>query len=120
MTASMTSADLIAGAIEAYERFARWHVLEAADPEVGAGQAFECGRRALRARGAAEPWIVPPPVCDRVQHLGSVLEAAPADDAFAWIDRFPHAVLEALERRHPRAGPYDGPRRRFVDGPRAP
>lgn len=118
MTASMTSVELIAGAIETYERFVRGQVREAVDPEAGAGQAFECGCRALRARGTAEPWTVPAPVRGRVEELESALDAASPEEAFAWIDRFPHAVLEALERRHPLGEPRDGPRRRFVDGVR--
>ena len=116
MTASITSVELIATAIETYDRFARQQARDVVDPEIGMGQAYECGRRALGARAHAQAWPVPGPVRHRVEELESELVAAPPDEALEWLERFPHEVLEALERRSSIVGRPDGPHHRFVDG----
>jgi hypothetical protein len=118
MTAQITSVELIASAIETYDRFARQQARHVDDPEIGMGQAYECGRRSLGARAHALAWTIPGPVRHRVEELESELVAASQEEALEWLERFPHEVLGALERRSSMAGRPDGPRHRFVDAAR--
>lgn len=115
MTAQITSVELITSAIETYDRFARQQARHVDDPEIGMGQAYESGRRSLGARAHALAWAIPGPVRNRVEELESELVAASPEEALEWLERFPHEVLGALERRSSMAGRTDGPRHRFVD-----
>jgi hypothetical protein len=80
---------------------------------MGTWQAYECGRRALAARARAQEWVIPEPVAKEVADLQAALAAAPPNDALEWMDRFPHTVLEVIDRRQRGECPPDAPRRRF-------
>jgi len=108
----VTSTELLTAAASAYDHLGG-SLREAVDPDMGTWQAYESGRRALAARARAEEWIVPEPVARRVEELQAALAAAPSDDALEWLERFPHTVLEAIDRRHRVEGLPSTPRRRF-------
>jgi hypothetical protein len=108
----VTSTELLTAAASAYDHLGG-SLREAVDPDMGTWQAYESGRRALAARARAQEWIVPEPVARRVEELQAALAAAPSDDALEWLERFPHTVLEAIDRRHRVEGLPSTPRRRF-------
>ena len=108
----LTSTELLAAAASAYNHLGG-SLREAIDPDMGTWQAYESGRRALAARVRAQEWIIPEPVVRRVKALETALAAAPSRDAIVWLDRFPHTVLEAVDRRHRVEGLPSTPRRRF-------
>jgi hypothetical protein len=112
MKSRVTSTELLTAAASAYNHLGG-SLREAVDPDMGTWQAYECGRRALAARGRAQEWIIPEPVATRVQELQAALAAAPSHDALEWLDRFPHTVLEAIDRRSRVDSLPDAPRRRF-------
>ena len=112
MKSRVTSTELLAAATSAYNHLGG-SLREAVDPDMGTWQAYECGRRALAARARAQEWIIPEPVARRVEELQTALAASPPDDALEWLDRFPHTVLEAIDRRHRVEGLPSTPRRRF-------
>jgi len=112
MKSRVTSTELLAAAASAYNHLGG-SLREAVDPDMGTWQAYESGRRALAARARAQEWIVPEPVARRVEELQTALAAAPSDDALEWLDRFPHTVLEAIDRRHRVEGLPSTPQRRF-------
>jgi hypothetical protein len=103
---------LLTAAASAYNRLAV-PLREEIDPDMGTWQAYECGRRALAARVRAQEWVVPEPVATRVEELQAALAAAPPEDALEWLERFPHTVFEAIERRHRVEHLPDTPQRRF-------
>jgi len=112
MHARVTSTELLAAAASAYDHLGG-SLREAVDPDMGTWQAYECGRRSLAARARAQEWVIPEPVAKQVAELQAALAAAPPDDALEWLDRFPHAVLEAIDRRHRNESLPGTPRRRF-------
>lgn len=118
----MASDALLRNALVAYDRLVS-SVDTLGDPELGLGEAYTCGRRALLARAAADAWLVPPAVVTRIRVLVDRLDMADHDEAAEWLQRFPGSVLALLERR---TATYilDGvhPRRRWVDriGERTP
>lgn len=111
----VTSTSLLAEAVSSFDRFARVQLREAVDPDAGTGQAYECGRRALAARSGAEEWIIPDAMAREVEELETAFQAAPSDEALEWLDRFPHTVLEVVDRRHRTERSPDAPRRRFAE-----
>jgi hypothetical protein len=112
MHARVTSTELLAAAASAYDHLGG-SLREALDPDMGTWQAYECGRRSLAARARAQEWVIPKPVARQVEELQAALAAAPPEDALEWLDRFPHTVLEAIDRRHRVESLPDTPRRRF-------
>jgi hypothetical protein len=112
MKSRVTSTELLAAAASAYNHLGG-SLREAVDPDMGTWQAYECGRRVLAARARAREWIVPEAVATRVEELQSALAASPPDEALEWLDRFPHTVLETIDRRHRAESLPDTPRRRF-------
>jgi len=114
MEARLTSTELLTAAASAYNSLGG-SLREAVDPDMGTWQAYESGRRAIAARARAREWIVPEPVVRRVKTLEAALAAAPSRDALVWLERFPRAVLEAVDRRHRVECLPDTPRRRFVE-----
>ena len=112
MKSRVTSTELLAAATSAYNHLGG-SLREAVDPDMGTWQAYECGRRALAARARAQEWVVPEDAARRVEELQAALAAAPPDDALEWLDRFPHTVLEAIDRRQRGEVLPDTPRRRF-------
>jgi len=112
MKSRVTSTELLAAATSAYNHLGG-SLREAVDPDMGTWQAYECGRRALAARAQAHEWVIPEDAARRVEELQAALAAAPPDDALEWLDRFPHTVLEAIDRRHRGEVLPDTPRRRF-------
>jgi len=112
MQAHLTSTELLTAAASAYNHLGG-SLREAVDPDMGTWQAYESGRRALAARARAQEWIIPEPVVLKVKAIEAALAAAPSGDAIVWLDRFPHTVLEAVDRRHRVEGLPSTPRRRF-------
>ena len=111
----VTSTEILGAAVEAFDALAHEALRDEADPEVGVAQAYACGRRALAARARAAEWTVPERVAMRVEELSRALAAAPADERFEWLELFPRAVLEAVERRKRAADAPSLSRRRFSD-----
>jgi len=118
MNLRVTSTELLAAAASAYNHLGG-SLREAVDPDMGTWQAYECGRRSLAARARAQEWVIPEPVAKRVEELQTALAAAPPDDALEWLDRFPHTVLDAIDRRHRVESLPNTPRRRFGETARA-
>jgi hypothetical protein len=115
MEHAVTSTELLGAAVEAYDAFAHEVLRDDSDPEVGVAQAYACGRRALAARAGAREWSVPALAATRVGELARSLAHAPAEERLEWLELFPHAVLEAVERRQHAADAPALSRRRFSD-----
>ena len=108
-----SSAELCRQALAAYARlFTRVHELE---PDLGLGERYSCGRRAIEARARAIEWQLEPRAHTLAQHLVAELAETGEADVVELLDAFPTGFLRAIERRQSRDGARGLHRRRFED-----
>ena len=94
--------------------FARQQARDVVDPEIGVGEAYECGRRA--SARALTPGVAGPGRSAIASRSWRASSSPPCGRSPRVARPLPHEVLEALERRSSIVGRPDGPRHRFVDG----
>lgn len=112
-TTSVRSDELCLEAASAYARlFRRSRAMEA---DAGGAQSYMSGCRALEARARARAWTVPPTTVERASALLRLVEGVSDEDVDEWIDLFPRAFLETIDRRLHSTGQSDPRRRRFID-----
>lgn len=100
-------------AVSAYTRLFRRS--RAMEPDAGVGQSYMSGCRSLEAFVQVRPWTLPTAAVEEATLLLGLVEGVADELVDEWIDLFPLAFLEALDRRHVSTGQTGPLRRRFVD-----
>ncbi len=85
-----------------------------ADADAGFEQAYDAGRRWLRARADAADWALPAEIADEIDALFTLVEQLPDTEVDEWLERFPRALMALLDRRL-RQVELDRPGRRVAD-----
>jgi hypothetical protein len=92
--------------------FGRSRTLE---PDAGVAQSYVSGCRSLVARAQAEPWTMPIASVEEATLLLRLVEGVSDEQVDEWIDLFPLAFLETIDRRHVATAQIGPLRRRFLD-----
>ncbi|HSO29000.1 MAG TPA: hypothetical protein VLS28_03800, partial [Candidatus Sulfomarinibacteraceae bacterium] len=87
----------------------------ALEPDAGLAQSYASGRRAIDARAQVQPWTLPAAAIEEADVLLRLMQHIPDEHVDEWIELFPRAFLEAIDRRHLSDEQLSPLGRRFVD-----
>jgi hypothetical protein len=114
----LVASDACRLALDVYEHAFR--LCSIVEPDIGFAERYASGRSSLDARSHAGAWALTPERLAAVYRLLDEVSQASADEAGDWVDRFPRAFLEVLDRRTGPGMLPDVPGRRFGERMRAP